>query len=178
MNMHTDYMKAFVASVRITMRELLEVAAVNGEPMTLEGDCTEDGEIVAHVGIAAPFQGAATLCMPAKTALALTSHILGRNYGSVCSPVVSAVLATADQVCQELRSETCRLGLPPLSLGLPQASGSVQHTVAAGVDTVRIEVPFTSELGRFSLALAFWDKEDFCGLATAAAEPSWSEAVG
>jgi chemotaxis protein CheX len=108
-------------------------------------------DVTVLIGLSGPARGAITLSFPAETALAMVHRLLGTEMRVIDNTVSDALGKMASIMAVSAKAKVSEGSETPISLGLPSIIRGNSYSVDYPTDSVWVDVPFTSELGPFSL---------------------------
>lgn len=149
--MSFEFVNPFIQSVASLFETMLGCKVQRGDI-----GCTQSPalghEIVARVGLSGVAQGTVVLSMPIETALAMAHRFLGSEVETTDGMVSDIVAEMANIIAGGAKAKFYVEG-HPIVLGLPRVIGEGESTLDTRAGPLWLEIPFTSELGPFSLRL-------------------------
>jgi len=155
--MNVEYINPFIESVYDLFTTMLGCEAKRGEIDVV--DTTGDvRDIVALVGLSGPASGTLSMSFPVNTAMAIASRMLGMDVKIVDNTVSDAVAEVVNIVGGGAKAKLVDGNHEPIELSLPTVVRGNSYTVDYPSRSVWLEVPFTSDLGEFSMRVTFQKK--------------------
>jgi len=155
--MNVEYINPFIESVYDLFTTMLGCEAKRGEIDVV--DTTGDvRDIVALVGLSGPASGTLSMSFPVNTAMAIASRMLGMDVKIVDNTVSDAVAEVVNIVGGGAKAKLVDGNHEPIELSLPTVVRGNSYTVDYPSRSVWLEVPFTSDLGEFSMRVTFQTK--------------------
>ena len=155
--MNVEYINPFIESVYDLFTTMLGCEAKRGEIDVV--DTTGDvRDIVALVGLSGPASGTLSMSFPVNTAMAIASRMLGMDVKIVDNTVSDAVAEVVNIVGGGAKAKLVDGNHEPIELSLPTVVRGNSYTVDYPSRSVWLEVPFTSDLGEFSIRVTFQKK--------------------
>ena len=134
----------FQAALGLTPRRCalrLESAGENGAVLT------------SFVSISGHVRGVVVLRLPPTTALRLVDRLRGTTSEEIDDDVIDAVAQIISMIADAAKTRlSC---VPPLELGLPTVVHGRDYDMRYPTQSARLELPFDSDVGRFTMELAF-----------------------
>lgn len=148
--MKVEYINPFIESIHNLFSTML-----NCSPKSRDIGLSklENGarEITGLIDLSGPLSGSVALSFPEETAAAMTGRLLGITAQAIDDDVVDAVGEFVNIIAGSAKAALCDENGNPVSIGLPRTNQNADHNVDAISKSVWLNVPFTSELGPFSL---------------------------
>ena len=114
--------------------------------------------LVAIIGMSGPVEGAVSLQLPTNTAVAIVNQLLGTNQHVIDDTITDGVAELVNMIAGGAKAKLTTDDGKPIDLTMPKVvRGDRQNTDQSSKD-VWLKVPFTSELGEFSLNVSLADK--------------------
>ena len=155
--MNVEYINPFIESVYDLFTTMLGCEAKRGEIDVV--DTTGDvRDIVALVGLSGPASGTLSMSFPVNTAMAIASRMLGMDVKIIDDTVSDAVAEVVNIVGGGAKAKLVDGNHEPIELSLPTVVRGNSYTVDYPSRSVWLEVPFTSDLGEFSMRVTFQKK--------------------
>jgi chemotaxis protein CheX len=149
--MKAEYINPFIQSITEVFENMLECTPEMGDARVAENE-SQSTDLVGIIGLSGTAKATVAVRLPVPTALALVSKLLGTKMKCVDSLLVDGVGELANIVAGNAKS---KFADQSLSLSLPTVvRGSILKS-SNTKDCEWLEVPFTSPLGDFSLAISF-----------------------
>lgn len=150
-----EYINPFISSVQdlfTTMlgsqasRKELQIAKMEGED-----------QITGLIGWSGPARGTIALVLPKATALNLANRLLGTDMKEITDDALDAVSETLNIIAGGAKAKFAEHeGLAgTIDLSLPTVIAGEDYEMQYPTETTWIEIPFESDLGNFSLRVAF-----------------------
>ncbi|MBN2308073.1 MAG: chemotaxis protein CheX [Candidatus Hydrogenedentes bacterium] len=152
--MKVEYINPFIESVYDLFATMLDAEVQRGEiGVTSAGG--NPREIMALIGLSGPARGTVAISFPAQTALAMVGKILGVDTRVVDDTVSDGIAEIVNIVAGSAKARLTQGGGTPIDLSLPTVVRGNSYSIDYPSQAVWLEVPFTSELGAFSLRVTF-----------------------
>ncbi len=152
--MRVEYINPFIESVYELFSTMLSAQVRRGE-VGLSNGAGNPREIMALIGLSGPARGNVALSFPTGTALAMVSRLLGADTHVVDETVSDAVAELVNIVAGSAKAKFNTNGGTPIDLSLPTVVRGNSYSIDYPSKAVWLEVPFTSDLGAFSLRVTF-----------------------
>ena len=153
--MKAEYINPFIESVNDLFSTMLGHKVVRGKPGLATTTKQNSREIVALIGLSGEVRGTVTLTFPLETAFAMAGCLLGMEIKKMDERVTDMVAEMVNIVSSKAKAKLSTKFNSPLELSLPAVVKGEDYTVAYPLNTVRVEIPFESELGPFQLRVTF-----------------------
>ena len=157
--MDVQYVNPFIESVQELFSTMLGCEAERGEIGLVKGK-SNPRDVIALIGLSGPASGMLTVSFPIETALAVACRILGMEMKVIDGSVSDAVAEVANIVAGSAKAKLINDDQEPIDLGLPTVVRGNSYTVDYPSHATWLEVPFTSELGPFSMRVTFRPKHN------------------
>lgn len=153
--MKVEYVNPFVNSVKDLFSTMLKCDVKRGD-LSLKREPGRPNEMLALIGLSGgdvQVRGTVALSLPVQTAVAMSNRLLGTQATEASEAVADSVAEMLNIMAGGAKAKLPHADRNPIQLSLPtvlrdHGSGfSVQHPR----DTAWLEIPFTSDLGPFSL---------------------------
>lgn len=153
--MKVEYINPFIESVFELFSTMLGAEARRGEVNVSRG-AGNPREITGLIGLSGHARGTVALSFPSATALAMCGRLLGMETQVVDETVSDAVAELVNIVAGAAKAKlNVANGGAPIDLSLPTVVRGSSYSVDYPSKAVWLEVPFTSDLGPFSLRVTF-----------------------
>ena len=154
--MKVEYINPFIESVYGLFSKMLSSAVKRGDvALAKSGNGDGTRQITALIGLSGPARGTVALAFPVKTALAMVSRLLGHETHVVDDTVSDAVAEFVNIVAGGAKAAFSKQSKTPVDLSLPTVIRGSSYDVEYPSQSVWLEVPFTSDMGPFSLRVTF-----------------------
>ena len=153
--MDVKYINPFIESVCHVFSTMLGTEAKRGDVGLAEG-CSDPRAVTALIGLSGPARGTVAITFAVNTALGIASHLLGTEVRTVDETVSDAVGELVNIVAggaKALLNEAT--GGEPIRLSLPTVIRGSSYSVDYPSQSKWLDVPFTSDIGPFSLRVTF-----------------------
>jgi chemotaxis protein CheX len=155
--MKVEYINPFIESVHDLFLAMLSCEAKRGD-INLSKEIPPCRDIVALIGLSGQTRGIVALSFPVTTALAMVGRLLKSEVLVVDETVKDGVAEIVNIVAGGAK---VKLGLkdgPPIELSLPTVVRGNSYSVDYPSRSIWLDIPFTSELGPFSLRVTIEEK--------------------
>ncbi len=159
-----EYINPFIESVYELFSTMLNSRAVRGVVGVARGDSANPREIMSLIGLSGPARGMVALSFPVGTALAMVNHLLGTETRVVDDTVSDAIAEMVNIVAGGAKAKLASADGPPIDLSLPTVVRGNSYDIDYPSGSVWLEVPFTSNLGPFSLRVTFQKESNHEGV--------------
>jgi chemotaxis protein CheX len=152
--MNVKYVNPFIESVQDLFTMMLGCEAKRGNI----GVASENGnsrDVVALIGLSGPASGMLTISFPVETALAIASRMLGMETKVMDDSVSDTVAEIVNIIGGGAKAKFTEDDQEPIDLGLPTVVRGNSYTVDYPTNATWLEVPFTSDVGSFSMRVTF-----------------------
>ncbi len=149
--MKAEYINPFIQSISEVFENMLECAPEVGDPR-VPGLELEATDLIGIIGLSGSARCTVALRLPVTTALAVISKMVGVDMTSVDSEIIDGVGELTNIIAGNAKS---KFSGQSLSMSLPTVvKGSV--LTSSNVNGCEwLELPFSSPLGSFTLAISF-----------------------
>lgn len=152
--MDVNVINPFIESVQELFSTMLNCKVERGKIRLGEAVC-ENQEVAALIGMTGETaRGAVALFFPQETAIKAASRFMMMEIDTVSEPVLDAVAEMVNIIAGGAKAKLAD-GEEPIKLGLPNVVQGKGYSIFYPSQSVWVEVPFTSELGVFSLRVAY-----------------------
>lgn len=152
--MKVEYINPFIESVCDLFATMLGCQTECGNVGLAKG-IEGPQEITALIGLSGPVRGTVAMLIPEKTALAMVSRLLGMEIDAVDDTVSDALGELVNIVAGGAKAKLHDEDGKPIDLSLPNVVRGPDHIVDYPLHSTWLNVPFTSDLGPFSLRVTF-----------------------
>lgn len=152
--MKIKYIKPFIDAVYELFTMMLECKIHKGE-LSLRKSENASHEITSLIGLSGTARGSVALSFPAKTAISIANRLLGSEVTELDRTVSDAVSEMANIVAGSAKSKFFIGDGRPIDLSLPNVIIGKKYVISYPSMTTWLEVPFTSDLGPFSMRVTF-----------------------
>jgi len=149
-----EYINPFVASVNNLFTSMLNSKATQGSIGVADG-AGGRYDLTALIGLSGPGRGTVSLSFPKETALAAVNRLLGSNESEINKTVIDAVAEMVNIVAGSAKTSFTKGSGEPIELTLPYVIRGNNFKVIYPSDSVWLDIPFSSDLGDFSMRLTF-----------------------
>jgi chemotaxis protein CheX len=144
-----NYINPFIESVCELFTTMLGCHPKRGDVGVSKGD-SGIREVTALIGLSGPVRGMVSVSFPVITALNIACKLMGRETKLV-DESLSDVVAECVNIISGSAKAKLNQGGAPIDLSLPTVIRGNGYNVDYPKKTLWLEVPFTSEMGSFSL---------------------------
>jgi uncharacterized protein (DUF342 family)/CheY-specific phosphatase CheX len=152
--MRAGHINLFIESVQNLFLSMLRCQANPGEVGIADG-VGNPGDITALIGLSGPVRGNVALTFPKETVLAIVNRMLDSRAKVVDNIVADGVAELVNMVAGAAKKKLSSADGPPVDLGLPTVLSGNGYIVQHPSKSIWFEVPFTSDLGPFTLQVTF-----------------------
>jgi len=152
--MKAEYINPFIESVYELFTSMLKVEVEKGEA-GVYWELPSNSDIVALIGVSGPEKGTVALSFPVSTALAIVGKMVDEDVRIVDDMVRDGVAELVNIVVGTAKGKLNDGNDSEIDLSLPTVVRGTNYSVDYPTRTAWLEVPFTSELGPFSLRVTF-----------------------
>jgi len=152
--MKVEYINPFIEAVHETFTSMLDSSVDRGEIGVSTG-ASHPRDITAFIGLSGPARGAVTLSFPTPTALSVVGRLLGQELHIVDDGITDGISEMVNIVAGGAKSKLSRVDGPPIELGLPNVVRGNGYEMRYSGGVQWLEVPFTSDLGPFTMRVVF-----------------------
>jgi len=149
-----EYINPFIESVHQLFTTMLGCSATRGNLNLSEGG-GKPREITALIGLSGMARGTVALSFPVETALKIVTKLVGTETTIVDETVSDGVAELVNMVAGDAKARFPRFQENPIDLSLPTVVRGNSYSVKHPSRAKWLEVPFTSDLGSFSLRVIF-----------------------
>ncbi len=151
--MKVEYAKPFIKAVTDVLSMMAMITPKAGKPYVKKGN-TANGDVTGLVGITGELNGSISITFTKSCAVAIVKNMLGDELQDVVQDVRDAVGEITNMI-----SGQARAGLSEQGLNFSGATPSVimgdNHTIAHVASTPVMAIPFSSEVGDFTVEFSF-----------------------
>jgi uncharacterized protein (DUF342 family)/CheY-specific phosphatase CheX len=152
--MKAEHIKFFIESVQNLFLSMIGCKANPGKAGLADG-VGNPGDITALIGLSGPVRGNVALTFPVETGLAIVNRMLGSKTRVVDDIVTDGVAELVNIVAGGAKKKLSSADGPPVELGLPTVLSGNGYVVQYPSKSIWFKVPFTSDLGPFTLQVIF-----------------------
>jgi len=152
--MKANHINPFIESVYDLFGTMLNCQVARGD-LAIAESVSQPRDITALIGLAGRTRGTVALSFPVTTALAMVSRLTDNTTRVVDATVLDAVAELVNIVAGGAKAKMTGEGADVLSLGLPIVVRGQRYNVDYPSNATWLEVPFSSDLGPFSLRVTF-----------------------
>jgi len=149
-----EYVNPFLASVYHLFSTMLSSKARRGSPGLSDGR-KRPTEVMALIGLSGPIRGTVALSFPVETAMSISSRVVGTEVTEVDETVSDAIAELVNIVTGGAKAKISEHVGTTLDLTLPTVIRGDKYRVYSPSKALWLEVPFTSDLGPFTLRVTF-----------------------
>lgn len=152
--MKAEHINPFIESVQNLFVSMLGCKANPGKTGLANG-VGNPGDITALIGLSGPVRGNVALTFPVETVLNIINRMLGSKIQVVDELVTDSVAELVNMVAGGAKKKLSSEDGPPVDLGLPTVLSGNEYVVQHPSKSIWFKVPFTSDLGSFTLQVTF-----------------------
>lgn len=152
--MQVDYINPFIESTTELFTTMLSSSAERGE-ISLTTPDARPREVMALIGLSGMAKGIVAISFPVPTALNMVNRLLDSDTKVVDDVVSDAIAEFVNIIAGSAKARLSGNDRPPIDLSLPTVVRGSNYSVDYPSGSTWIEVPFTSELGPFTLRVTF-----------------------
>jgi chemotaxis protein CheX len=149
--MNLEHINCFVESVDTLFTRMLNAKVVRGKPGISKSDPANPRELTSFIGLSGPLRGTVALSFPTNTALAIVNRFLGSELRVIDCTVTDGIAEIVNMVAGSAKAQLMTDAAQPITLSLPAVVRGNSYDVEYPSNTVWLDVPFSSELGSFSM---------------------------
>lgn len=154
--MKVEWINPFIESVYSLCSRMLSCSVERGELGIAKQKSSGGGDITALIGLSGPARGTVALSFPLLTAHAMVARLLSLSADEVKDSVGDGVAELVNIVAGSAKAKFSNgKGADVISLGLPTVVHGGSEIIDYPSQTTWLDVPFSSELGPFSLRVTF-----------------------
>jgi len=150
--MKVTYIDPFIQSVQNLFSTTLGCETTYGDRELNKGQFYPR-DVTVVIGLSGPASGTISLSFPVATALAMVRRLLGMEIRVMDDTVSQALGKMANMIAVSAKGKVYGTDGIPISLSLPNVIRGNSYSVDYPPNSVWLDVPFTSELGSFSLRM-------------------------
>lgn len=152
--MNVTYINPFIESLGTVFQTMLGLDPKREKPRIPQPVAEEkEKHLTSMIGISGAASGVVALRFPMDTALKLASKFLGSDYKEANGEVIDAISELVNMVAGSAKA---KFKIDPVpQLGLPSVVEGTGYRVRYPAKADLIEVPFTSDVGNFTMELIF-----------------------
>ena len=151
--MDVAYINAFVGSVNNLFTTMLACTATRGA-IKISQTPPKNGDITALIGMGGHSPLTIALSFPDTTAMTMAGRLLGTEVTEVDADVLDAVCELVNIISGGAKAQLPTPDGVPAELSVPTVVRGGSYEVRYPSDATWIDIPFTSDLGAFSLRVA------------------------
>lgn len=152
--MKVEYINPFVESVTELFRTMLNAKVTRGTVHVSNG-IGEPRNVIALIGITGSVRGTVALHLPVNTALKMVNILLGTDHTTIDQTVADGVSEVVNIIAGGAKAKFPQANEKPLKLSLPTLVRGNNVEIDYPSKSVWLDVPFSSDLGPFSLRVTF-----------------------
>lgn len=153
--MKTEWINPFVESVYSLCGTMLACGVERGQLSRANGE-TAGGDITALIGLSGMARGMVALSFPSGTARAMVGRLLSIGEEEIEESVNDGVAELVNIVAGSAKAKfSSGSGSDIISLGLPTVIHGGSQIIGCPSQSTWLDVPFSSDLGPFSLRITF-----------------------
>ncbi|MCD6288665.1 MAG: chemotaxis protein CheX [Candidatus Hydrogenedentes bacterium] len=151
--MDVSYVNPFIESVQELFSAMLGCEATRGD-LSIADDSCGPRDITAIIGLSGPTRSTVVLTFPTSTALAVSGRLIGSEVKVVDDTVSDTVGELVNMVAGSAKAKLHTGDGEPVELSLPTVVRGNNYVVGHPKGTTCLNIPFSSELGEFSLRIS------------------------
>jgi len=152
--MKVEYINPFVESVTELFRTMLHATVTRGT-VHLSNGIGEPRNLIALIGLTGTVRGTVALHLPVNTALKMVNSLLGTENSAIDQTVADGVSEVVNIIAGGAKAKFPNADQEPLKLSLPTLVRGSNVEIDYPSHAIWLDVPFTSDLGPFSLRVTF-----------------------
>ena len=156
--MKVEYVNPFLESLHNLFDTMLGCPVERGEPGITKSN-GNPREITALIGLSGNVKGTVALAFPNNTALAMVSRLMGMEIKTIDETIIDGLGEIVNIVAGGAKAKLSELESPPIDLSLPTVVRGSSYTVSYPSGSTWLELPFSSELGKFDLRVTLEIKQ-------------------
>lgn len=153
--MKVEYINPFIESTYELFSTMLSATAKRGDVGLAGESAGSPRDLMGLIGLSGPARGMVALAFPIDTALNMVNRLLDTDLKVVDDTVSDAIAEMVNIVAGGAKAKINVDGAAPIDLSLPTVVRGNNYDVDYPTSSVWLEVPFTSDLGVFSLRVTF-----------------------
>jgi chemotaxis protein CheX len=154
--MKVEWINPFIESVYSLCSRMLSCSVERGELGIARQRGGVGGDITALIGLSGPARGTVALSFPLPTAHAMVARLLSLSPEDVNDSVADGVAELVNIVAGSAKAKLSNgKGGDVIDLGLPTVIHGGSEIIDYPSQSTWLDVPFSSELGPFSLRVTF-----------------------
>jgi chemotaxis protein CheX len=154
--MKTEWINPFVESVYSLCATMLSCGVERGQLGRADGQTAAGGDITALIGLSGMARGMVALSFPSGTARAMVGRLLSIGEEEIDESVNDGVAELVNIVAGSAKAKFSNGGGSDIiSLGLPTVIRGGSQIIGCPSQCTWLDVPFSSDLGPFSLRITF-----------------------
>ena len=154
--MKTEWINPFVESVYSLCATMLSCGVQRGQLALASGENATGGDITALIGLSGMARGMVALSFPSGTARAMVGRLLSIGEEEIDESVSDGVAELVNIVAGSAKAKfSSGNGADIISLGLPTVIHGGSKVIEYPSQSTWLDVPFSSDLGPFSLRITF-----------------------
>jgi chemotaxis protein CheX len=153
--MKVEYINPFIGGV-FKLFDTMLASKVERGTLALADKDSAGGDITAIIGLSGPARGTVALIFPLATAHALVGRLLQLDEKEVDENVSDGVAELVNIVAGSAKAKLANGDRASvINLGLPTVIRGADYVVGSPKEATWLDVPFSSELGKFNLRVTF-----------------------
>jgi chemotaxis protein CheX len=154
--MKTEWINPFVESVYSLCGTMLSCGVQRGQLGLANADTVAGGDITALIGLSGMARGMVALSFPLQTARAMVGRLLSLSQAELDESVSDGVAELVNIVAGSAKAKFSNGNGPEIiNLGLPTVIHAGSQVIRYPSQSSWLDVPFSSDLGPFSLRITF-----------------------
>lgn len=152
--LRAEYVNPFLESVYSLCTTMLSSKVKRGQPGLSDGS-KRAREVMALIGLSGAVRGTIGLSIPETTAMAMSGRLLMTEVAAMDETVSDAISELVNIIAGNAKAKLSEQVGVTLDLTLPTVISGDEYRVYSPSKAIWLEVPFSSDLGDFSLRVTF-----------------------
>jgi chemotaxis protein CheX len=152
--LRAEFVNPFLQSVYNLYGTMLGSKAKRGAPKISDGK-RRPKEIMTLVGLSGEVTGTVAISFPAESAIAVASRLLSTDLDEFDESASDAIGEIVNMVAGGAKAKISEIIGSTLELTLPTIIRGDEYVVYSPSKALWLEIPFTSDLGEFTLRVTF-----------------------
>ncbi len=152
--MKVEHINPFIESTYELFSTMLSSKAIRGDIGVAKAE-TNPRDIMALIGLSGPARGMVALSFPISTAINMVNRLISSDIKVMDDTVSDAIAEMVNIVAGGAKAKLKIDSAEPMDLSLPTVVRGSNFNIDYPSGSVWLEVPFTSDLGSFSLRVTF-----------------------
>lgn len=153
--MKVEYVNPFIEGVYEVFERMVQASVERGDVGMLDETGINPRDLTALVGLSGSVRGTVTLAFPVGTAIAVVKRLLGSDITVIDDTVSDALAELAQMIARQAQEPLASALHGSVRIAMPVVVRGGKHYIEGPDNAHWLEVPFSSDLGPFTLRVSF-----------------------